>query len=434
MRLIPSIPDEAFVFLARNPKEEPAQPCKKEKAMSSRIYFDHSATTPLDPRVLEAMVPFLGGAFGNPSSLHAEGRVARTAVDKARAQVALLIGAEPEEIVFTASGTEADNLALIGAVRVSGKPGHVVTSAIEHAAILETCKSLASAGTKITHLPVDSNGLVRTDTFLRALQSNVTLVSTMAANNVVGTLQPIEELAHLTKLHGVLFHTDAVQAGGKIALDVNQLKVDLLSLSSHKLHGPKGIGALYVRKGVKLSPIVFGGGQEQGLRSATENVAGIVGFGAAAELAKRELAEEAERLAGFRKHIANEIHRLFPNAYLFGHRSRRLPGHLSFGLRGQEREVGRLLSTLDQAGVAVSAGSACSAHHSGEPSGVLLAMGYDTESARGLIRISLGRFNTRQEVDAFLKILRDAVSSLSTIGDHVHDSPAETLTVEAAIP
>jgi cysteine desulfurase len=402
--------------------------------MSSRIYFDHSATTPLDPRVLDAMVPFFGGAFGNPSSLHHEGRVARAAVDKARAQVASLIGAEPEEIVFTASGTEADNLALVGAVRASGKPGHVVTSAIEHPAILETCKFLASVGTKITRLSVDADGLARTDSLLRALQSNVTLVSIMAANNVVGTLQPIEELAHLTKLHGVLFHTDAVQAGGKIPLDVNQLKADLVSLSAHKLHGPKGIGALYIRKGVRLSPIVFGGGQEQGLRSATENVAGIVGFGAAAELARKELAEEAARLAGFRKHIANEIQRLFPNAYFFGHKSKRLPGHLSFGLRGQEREVGRLLSTLDQAGVAVSAGSACSAHHSGEPSTVLLAMGYDTESARGLIRVSLGRFNTRQDVDAFLKIVRDAVSSLGNSRDHVRDdSPAETLTVEAAI-
>jgi cysteine desulfurase len=257
--------------------------------MSSRIYFDHSATTPLDPRVLEAMGPFLGGAYGNPSSLHREGRTARAAVDKARAQVAALIGAEPDEIIFTASGTEADNLALIGAVHASGKPGQVVTSAIEHAAILETCRFLASGGTKITHLPVDAEGLVRPEGLLRALQSDVTVVSVMAANNVVGTIQPIEELAHLTKLHGVLFHTDAVQAGGKIPLHVNRLQVDLLSLSAHKLHGPKGVGALYVRKGLQLSPIVFGGGQERGLRSATENVAGIVGFGAAAENCPRRV-------------------------------------------------------------------------------------------------------------------------------------------------
>src|SRR5579864_6306598 len=276
----------------------------RREVMSSRIYFDHSATTPLDPRVLEAMGPFLGGGFGNPSSLHYEGRVAWAAVDHARAQVAALVGAEPEEIVFTASGTEADNLALIGAIRASGRAGHVVTSTIEHAAILETCKFLASTGTKITHLPVDAEGVVRTESLLRALQSNVTLVSIMVANNVVGTLQPIEELAHLTKLHGVLFHTDAVQAAGKVPLDVDRLHVDLLSLSAHKLHGPKGIGALYVRNGTRLSPIMFGGGQERGLRSATENVAGIVGFGAAAALAQEELADEAERLALFRQRIA----------------------------------------------------------------------------------------------------------------------------------
>ena len=382
--------------------------------MQSRIYFDHSATTPVDPRVLEAMGPFLGGAFGNPSSLHYEGRVARAAVDHARAQVAELIAANPEEIIFTASGTEADNLALIGAVRASGKPGHVVTSAIEHAAILETCKFLASGGTKVTHLPVNADGLVRTEGLLRALQKNVTLVSIMAANNVVGTLQPVEELAHLTKLHGVLFHTDAVQAGGKIPLDVKRLNVDLLSLSAHKLHGPKGIGALYVRKGVKLSPIVFGGAQERGLRSATENVAGIVGFGAAAEIASKELAEEASRLAGLREHIVGELERLFRDIYFFGHATRRLPGHLSFGLRGHEREVGKLLASLDEAGVAVSAGSACSANHSGEPSGVLLAMGYDAERSRGLIRVSLGRFNTQEEVDRFLAVLKTVVISLNT--------------------
>jgi len=368
------------------------------------------------------MGPYLGGAYGNPSSLHHEGRIARAAIDKARAQVAALIGAEAGEITFTASGTEADNLALIGAVRASGKPGHVVTTSIEHAAILETCKFLASGGTKITHLPVDADGIVRHDGLLRALQSQVTLVSVMAANNVVGTLQPIDELAQLTKLHGVLFHTDAVQAGGKIPLDVNQLQVDLLSLSAHKLHGPKGIGALYARKGVKLTPIVFGGGQERGLRSATENVAGIVGFGAAAEIASQELKEEATRLARFREQIARHILGTLPNAYLFGHAVKRLPGHLSFGFRGQEKELGKLLAALDQAGVAVSAGSACNAHHASEPSGVLLAMGYDAESARGLIRASLGRFNTQAEVDRFLDILSSAVSKLPLAAEHMDAS------------
>jgi len=230
-------------------------------------------------------------------------------------------------------------------------------------------------------------------------------VTIMAANNVVGTVQPIEELAHLTKLHGVIFHTDAVQAGGKIALDVNHLNVDLLSLSAHKLHGPKGIGALYVRKGTGLAPIIFGGGQEKGLRSATENVPGIVGFGVAASLAKAELTNETTRLRALREHISAELKRNLPGSYLFGHAEQRLPGHLSIGFRGHEREVSKILTLLDNAGIAVSAGSACSANHSNEPSSVLLAMGYDDERARGLIRISLGRFNTQDEVDRFLQIL-----------------------------
>lgn len=393
--------------------------------MNSRIYFDHSATTPLDPRVLQTMLPFLGGVFGNASSLHQEGRAARKAIETARAQVASLIGAEPDEIIFTASGTEADNLALIGTIRASGKAGHVVTSAIEHAAILETCRFLATARTRITHLPVSDDGLIGPDALLQALQSNVTLVSIMAANNVVGTLQPIEELAHLTKLHGVLFHTDAVQAGGKIPLDVNRLRVDLLSLSAHKLHGPKGIGALYVRKGTGLAPIIFGGGQERGLRSATENVAGIVGFGAAAAIAREELAGESIRLAELRDLILSEVSSHLPHAYLFGHTNQRLPGHLSLGFRGQERQVGKLLSALDTAGAAVSAGSACSANHSGEPSGVALAMGYDAERARGLIRISLGRFNTREEVRRFLTILIRVVRSLENASTKHADSFAD---------
>ena len=375
----------------------------------SRIYFDHSATTPLDPRVLEAMLPFLSGSFGNPSSMHYEGRIARAAVEVARAQVAGLIGAVPEEIVFTASGTEANNLALIGAIRATGAPGHIVTSSIEHAAVLETCRFLAERGNRVTYLPVDCDGIVRMEALLQALQSNVTIVSIMAANNVVGTLQPIEELAHFARLNGALFHTDAVQAGGKIPIDVNQFGVDLLSLSAHKLHGPKGIGALYVHKGTRLAPIIFGGGQERGLRSATENVAGIVGFGAAAEIARAELDAEAARLQRFRERILQELGRRLPEMYVFGHSTQRLPGHLSVGLRGQEREVARLLEDLDSAGVALSAGSACSAHHSGKASGVLLSMGYDEERAHGLIRISLGRFNTEAEVERFIEVFVSAV-------------------------
>jgi cysteine desulfurase len=382
--------------------------------MSGRIYFDHSATTPLDPRVLNAMMPFLDGSFGNPSSQHTEGRIAREAVEIARAQVAALLEADPSEIVFTASGTEADNLALIGTVRARKTPGHVVTSLIEHAAVLETCRFLEQADTKLSYLPVDSYGLVDPENLRVALRPDTHLVSIMAANNVVGTLQPLGEIACITEQHGVLFHTDAVQAGGKIPLDVRSLPVDLVSLSAHKLHGPKGIGALYVRRGVQLAPIVFGGGQERGLRSATENVAAIVGFGVAAELARTEMVSEASHVLELREAILEGLRSAVPHAYLIGHPMKRLPGHLCLGFAGQESEAGKLVQALDVAGVAVSAGSACNAHHAGDPSNVLLAMGFDSERARGLVRVTLGRFNTHEEVDQFLEVLRRIVATLDS--------------------
>jgi cysteine desulfurase len=381
--------------------------------MASRIYFDHSATTPLDPRVLAAMEPFLGSAFGNPSSLHREGREAREAVETARAQVAALLGADPSEIVFTASGTEADNLALAGAVRENNGPSHVVTSAIEHAAVLETCRFLARFGTMVTYLPVDNNGLVDPESLRGALLVETRLVSIMAANNVVGTLQPLADLARIIKEQAALFHTDAVQAAGKILLNVNRLPVDLISLSAHKLHGPKGVGALYVRRGVRLDPIVYGGGQEHGLRSATENVAGIVGFGAAAALAREEMAAEAARLVELRERILKGIQEAVPHAYLIGHPVKRLPGHLCLGFLGQNGEVVKLVQALDEAGVAVSSGSACSAQHAGDPPSILVAMGFDPERARGSLRVSLGRFSTEEEVDRFLEILPQAVASLA---------------------
>ena len=379
----------------------------------SRIYFDHSATTPLDPRVLEAMLPFLADSFGNASSQHAEGRKAREAVETARAQVAALLNADANEIIFTGSGTEADNLALIGAVRTSGGPAHVVTSSIEHAAILETCRYLEETGVSITHLPVDLDGLVDTLDLEAALRPETRIVSVMAASNLVGTVQPIAELAEITNEHGALFHTDAVQAGGKIPIDVKKAPIDLLSLSAHKLHGPKGIGALFVRRGVELAPIVFGGGQERGLRSATENVAAIVGFGLAAEIARQEIVAEAARLRALRDKIVQVLAETVPQAYVIGHPEKRLPGHLSLGFAGQEVLAGRLVQLLDKAGIAVSAGSACNAHHADKPSHVLLAMGYDPERARGLVRITLGRFNTEAEVDRFLEMLPRLVAELN---------------------
>jgi len=378
----------------------------------SRIYFDHSATTPLDPRVLDAMLPFLADTFGNASSHHAEGRKAREAVETARAQVAALLNADANEIVFTGSGTEADNLALIGAVRTSIGPDHVITSSIEHAAILETCRYLEETGVSVTHLPVDSDGLVDTLDLEAALRPDTRIVSIMAASNLVGTVQPIQELAEITNEHGALFHTDAVQAGGKIPIDVKTAAIDLLSLSAHKLHGPKGIGALFVRRGVELSPIVFGGGQERGLRSATENVAAIAGFGMAAEIARQEMDAETARLRNLRGKIVRVLAQTVPQAYVIGHPEKRLPGHLSLGFAGQEVLAGRLVQLLDEAGIAVSAGSACNAHHADKPSHVLLAMGFDAERARGLVRITLGRFNTEAEVDRFVDLLAALISQL----------------------
>lgn len=387
-----------------------------EKTMASRIYLDHSATTPLDPQVFQAMEPYLHGIFGNPSSSHKEGREARKAVDKARTQVAALLNADPSEIVFTASGTEADNLALVGAMRAHGGPGHVITSIIEHPAVLETCRFLERLGTEVTYLPVDNMGVVDITSLSAALRPDTRLVSVMAANNVVGTLQPLAQLGHITKENGTLFHTDAVQAAGKIALDVRSLPVDLISLSAHKLHGPKGIGALFVRRGTRLDPLVFGGGQERGLRSATENVAGIVGFGAAAALAQQEIAREAERLAALRKQILKDVRETVPQACLIGHPVARLPGHLSLGFR-PECNVSKLLHALDEAGVAVSSGSACSTHHTGAPTDVLEAMGLDPRIVGALVRVTLGRFTTQEEVARFTEILPQAVTSVTMRAD-----------------
>jgi cysteine desulfurase len=381
--------------------------------MSASVYLDNAATTPLDSRVMQAMLPYLESRYGNASSLHQAGRQAREAVEQARRQVGALLNAAAAEVVFTASGTEADNMALIGVVERHGwRDGHVVTSAIEHPAILETARYLKRRGIDVSLLPVGADGIVDPAALAPALRSNTRLVSVMAANNVVGTVQPIAELGRIARDHGTLFHTDAVQAAGKVPLDVRDQPIDLLSLSAHKLHGPKGVGALYVRKGVVLEPLIHGGGQERGLRSATENVAGIVGFGAAAEIARMEQEEEGKRLAAWRDRIVATVTERLPNAYLLGHPQKRLPGHICFGFAGQEGEAIKLLLTLDEAGIAVSSGSACSAQHAGQPSGVLLAMGLDPIRARGSLRVTLGRFNTEGDVDRFLEVLPEAVAAL----------------------
>ncbi|ACM20877.1 nitrogen fixation iron-sulfur cluster assembly cysteine desulfurase NifS [Geotalea daltonii FRC-32] len=372
--------------------------------MSARIYFDNSATTPLDPQVRQAMSPFLDAVYGNPSSMHREGLEARQAVEYARSQVAALLGANGDEIIFTASGTEASNLALWGTVQAQ-LGCHVITTTIEHPAVLQTCRALASAGIEVTRLPVGGDGIVDPAALAVALRPTTRLVSVMAANNVVGTLQPIAELALITRNHGAVFHCDAVQAVGKIPLDMGRLPVDLLSLSAHKFHGPKGVGALYIRKGVRLSPLIHGGGQEKGLRSATENVAGIVGLGAAAAIAANGMSAETARLVCLRDRLLDRLLQRIPQAYLIGHRYRRLPGHLCLGIDGREGETIKLLMALDDAGIAVSTGSACSASHGGEPSYILSAMGYDPLRARGSLRITLGRFNTEKEVDHFIDVI-----------------------------
>jgi len=282
---------------------------------------------------------------------------------------------------------------------------HIITSSFEHPAILETCKYLQKLGYEISYLPVTADGIVEPASLRQALRPNTRLVSVMTANNVVGTLQPIIELAKITKVQGALFHTDAVQAVGKIPLFMNIMAVDFLSLSAHKLHGPKGIGALYIRKGVVIEPLIHGGGQERGLRSATENVAAIVGLGKAAEIAGAEMTEEAARLVRLRDRIISRVTEQIPNAYLIGHPYKRLPGHICLGFAGQEGEAIHLMLALNEEGIAISTGSACSSHNAGQPSYILMAMGMDPVRARGSLRITLGRFNIDSEVDTFLEVL-----------------------------
>jgi cysteine desulfurase len=383
--------------------------------MPRRIYFDHAATTPLDARVRAAMGPYLESEFGNPSSLHAEGRAARAAVEEARRHVAHLVGAQPGHVIFTSGGTEASNLALAG-VAADGGRGHLVVSAIEHPAVRETCRALARRGVvDVTSVGVDGDGAVAPEAVRAALRPDTRLISVMAANNVTGVLQPVGALAEIARGHGCLFHTDAVQAAGKLPLDMERDGIDLLSLSAHKLHGPQGVGALIARRGAALTPILHGGGQERGLRSGTENVAAIVGFGAAAWLAAKERSAEAVRLIALRDRLIAGITAAVPEAYLIGHAFRRLPGHVCVGLAGLEGESITLMLALDEAGFAVSTGSACSAHKASEPSYVLQAMGFDAFRARGALRITLGRASTAEEVDSFLNTLPRVVARLRPI-------------------
>ncbi len=381
------------------------------------VYLDNSASAPLRPEVLEAMLPYLRGSHGNPSSLHQDGREARDAVDQARQMLADTLGARPEEIVFTSGGTESDNIALKGVAFANlAKGRHIVISAIEHDAVWNSARWLSEIGFELTVLPVDADGLVHPDQLSDAIRSDTVLVSIMHANNEIGNIEPVESLAAVCRERSVYFHTDACQSFTLVPLNVGQTPLDLVTLNGHKIGGPKGIGALYVRQGVRIAPWQHGGGHEHGLRSSTENVPGIVGLAAAARLGMDELEREASRLAGLRDRIINFAMEKLPGAYLNGHRTRRLPNNVSLGFDGLEGDAIKLLLELDKAGVSVSSGSACSTHgQDSKPSRVLTAIGRDPIRARGALRITLGHENTSADVDRLLAALPKVIARLHPI-------------------
>ncbi len=376
--------------------------------MSPFIYLDNAATTAVRPEVLSKMLPFFTEKAGNPSSIHSAGRETRKAVENARRQVAAALHAEAREIYFTAGGSESDNWAIRCAVAETGKK-HVITSAVEHHAVLHSCRALERDGFRVTYLPVDENGLVSSDDVRRALTDDTALISIMAANNEVGTLEPVREIGQIARKAGVLFHTDAVQAAGTVPIDVNDWNADLLSLSGHKFHGPKGVGALYIRKGTRIHNLIEGGAQERGLRAGTENVPGIVGMGEALSLAAAELSEYTAHVTALRDRLIHGVLSAVPDARLNGHPTFRLPGNANFSFPGVEGES--LLMRLDLAGIACSSGSACTSG-SLEPSHVLSAMGLSPDTARSSVRFSLGRDNTAEEIDRVLAVLPPIVEDL----------------------
>ena len=379
--------------------------------MAHPVYLDNAATTPVDPRVLEAMLPHLGGGRGNPSSLHAPGAAAREAVEEARESVAALLGASPREIFFTGGGTESDNLAVLGLARAaSPEKRHVVVSRVEHAAVREAARRLEVEGFEVTRVGVDADGLVDAAEFAEALRGDTALAAVVWANNEVGTVEPVEELAGICAERDVPFHSDAVQAAGRLQLDVREARVSTLALSAHKLYGPQGVGALYVREGVAVEPILFGGGQERGLRSGTENVAGTVGLGEAARLAREEMEGRVRHEAGLRDGILAGVAEL-AGVRINGHGERRLSNNANLSVEGVEAES--LVLFLDALGYAIGSGSACasgSAGHKASP--VLLAMGRDEREALSSVRITVGKDNTADEVEGFLEAFSSAVGQL----------------------
>ena len=380
------------------------------------VYLDHAGTTPLDAKVLEAMIPYFSQHFGNPSSLHTVGQEARYALDEARERVAGVLNCRPREVVFTGGGTESDNAAIHGVATALHETGnHIITSSVEHHAVLHACQYLESQGFEVTYLPVDAEGMVQPESVYNAINERTTLVTIMYGNNEIGTINPLSEIDRSIKERAgelsrtIVFHTDAVQAAGYLDLDVASLGVDLLSLSGHKFHGPKGTGVLYIKRGTPYLPLIHGGGQERERRSGTENIPGIIGLSLALESANAIRDETGQRCSALRDRIIGSVLEQIPGTRLNGHAIERLPNNANFSFRGVEGEP--ILLGLDVAGIAASSGSACSSG-SLEPSHVLLALGQSAETARGSLRLTLGRDNTDEEVDYLLGVLVDLVHRL----------------------
>lgn len=382
----------------------------RERSQMKRVYLDHNATTPVDPEVLAAMLPYFGEEYGNASSIHSFGQRARGAVEEARESVAALFGASPSEIMFSSGGTESNNHAIFGAVATAtGERKHVITSAVEHNAVLDPCQALERRGVEVTFLPVDREGLVNPEDVRRAIRPETVLITIMLANNELGTIQPIEEIGKIATERAVVFHTDAVQAAGKIPIDVKKLGVNLLSISGHKLYGPKGAGALYIRKGTRLEPLLYGGHSERDRRPGTEDVTGIAGLGKAAELAMSRMAEETQRISALRDRLEQGLLDRIPFARVNGSRVHRTPNTTNLTLPFVEGEA--MVIALDLKGIACSTGAACSAG-SVEPSHVLTAIGLAPEDARATLRLSLGHQTTVEEMDFVLETIPPVIERL----------------------
>jgi len=381
--------------------------------MRKRIYLDYAATTPVDPKVLEKMFPYFSEKFGNTMSLHSFGREAKDSLEESRKVIAGLMGAEPEEVIFTGSATESNNLALKGIAFLNQEKGnHIIISPIEHPCIIETARFLETQGFEVAWLKVDKYGLVNPNDIKKLIKKNTILVSVMHANNEIGTVEPIEEIGKICKEKGVYFHTDATQSFGKIPIDVNKMNIDLLTANSHKMYGPKGAACLFIRKGIKISPILHGGGHESGLRSSTINIPAIVGFAEACRICKKVMKKESKRLVKLRNKLIKGVLEKIPNSHLNGHPEKRLPNNANFWFSFIEGES--LVFELDSYRIAASTGSACSSEKL-EPSHVLLAIGLEPKEAHGSLRLSLGRWTTEKEINIVLDVLPEIITRLRKI-------------------